>query len=423
MAITYDDLQGAMNALRQEIPGLIAPSILSLRTEVDGAMHRLNDAALVEIRQHTTGAKQEMTEAVDAKFQSAAVGFEAEQARLSGILQTEHRRLTEMVDKLSQDVQSAVEKVATVSGGKLDEVATTLIEQKALMERYKAEQEVSVHTIHQILRSEVADMHSSITESNSNTLSRMDRLEQHVGSSSQRNDLGSGLGPGGARGYQIRIPDPKAWNLTVLKNGDHGFLPWRKSFELQVRAIWAGMDQVLEAIREEITPMDRHKFEQLVSPIIPIGASTLDWEYTHISNKLYSVLYAHLDVDPIKIVEESSQRCGFEAYRLLSRAYDRYTPETEVALLNNILQMQQWSVKGIKQAESMMREAKARITIWQKRTKTIKSEQEPGMMIIICTLLFSKFDPEVRKMFSMQLAATTTQRTERVAPMVQAVSL
>ena len=73
-------------------------------------------------------------------------------------------------------------------------------------------------------------------------------------------------------------------------------------------------------------------------------------------------------------MEESTQRCGFEAYRLLSRAYGRYTPETEVALLNNILQMQQWSVKGIKQAESMMREAKARIHIWQKRTKAIKSD-------------------------------------------------
>ena len=123
----------------------------------------------------------------------------------------------------------------------------------------------------------------------------------------------------------------------------------------------------------------------------------MDWDYTHISNKLYSVLYAHLDVDPIKTVEESSQRCGFEAYRLLSRAYDRYTPETEVALLNNILQMQQWTVKGIKQAESMMQEAKARIVIWQKRTKSLREDQEPGMMIGICTLLFSKFDSKKRK--------------------------
>ncbi len=65
--------------------------------------------------------------------------------------------------------------------------------------------------------------------------------------------------------------------------------------------------------------------------------------------------------------------------------------------MNNILQMQTWSVKGIKQSESMMREAKARIAVWQKRTKSLRAKQEPGMMIVICTLLFSKFDNDVRK--------------------------
>ena len=65
--------------------------------------------------------------------------------------------------------------------------------------------------------------------------------------------------------------------------------------------------------------------------------------------------------------------------------------------MNNIIQMQRWSVKGIKQAESMMCEAKARIAIWQKRTKSLRSEQDPGMMIVICTLLFSRFDSEVGK--------------------------
>ena len=122
-----------------------------------------------------------------------------------------------------------------------------------------------------------------------------------------------------------------------------------------MRAIWAGLDEVLEALREEADPVNRQMINDLVRPHVPDGASHMDWEYTHISNKLYSVIYAHLDVDPVKIIEESALRCGFEAYRLLSRAYDRYTPETEVALLNNILQIQQCSVKGIKQAESMMR--------------------------------------------------------------------
>ena len=35
--------------------------------------------------------------------------------------------------------------------------------------------------------------------------------------------------------------------------------------------------------------------------------------------------------------------------------------------------------------------------MWQKRTKVIKSMQEPGMIIVICALLFSKLDPEMRK--------------------------
>ena len=45
----------------------------------------------------------------------------------------------------------------------------------------------------------------------------------------------------------------------------------------------------------------------------------------------------------------------------------------------------------------MRREAKARIAIWQKRTKSMRAQQEPGMMIVICTLLFSKFDSDVRR--------------------------
>ena len=204
------------------------------------------------------------------------------------------------------------------------------------MTEYEKKAEEKVDTVHQVLSSEVRLMHADITRVNNMTLSRMDQLERGAGANAQHFDMSGGSSGGGARGYQIRIPDPTAWNLTVLKNGESGFLPWRKSFDLQVRAIWAGLDQLLGSLREEIVPVDKGMFERLVSPIVLMGASSLDWEYTHISNKLYSVIYAHLDVDPIKIVEESTQRCDFEAYRLLSRAYDRYTPETEVALLNNI---------------------------------------------------------------------------------------
>ena len=148
-------------------------------------------------------------------------------------------------------------------------------------------------------------MHQCHTEVNTTTLGRVSRLEQAVDMQMQNHTVGeSRQAPGGARGYQIRIPDPKQWNLTILKKGETGFLPSRKSSELQVRAIWAGLDVVLDALREETSRIGREIYNRLVGPLIPEGASPMDWHYTHISNKLYRVLYAHLDVDPIKIVEE-----------------------------------------------------------------------------------------------------------------------
>ena len=153
----------------------------------------------------------------------------------------------------------------------------------------------------------------------------------------------------------------------MLKDGSSGFGAWRKTFDLQVRAVWAGLDQVLESMRatgkDACGQVTREVYERLLleSAVKPLGASDLDWDYTHISSKLYMVLHSHCDVDPTKVIEESTERCGFEAYRLLNKAYDVYTIETETQLINHMLQLGQWSVKGIVQAESLMREAKARI--------------------------------------------------------------
>ena len=132
-AITFDDLASAMNALRQEIPGLIAPSISGLRSEIDTAV----GAALVEIRQQSATTAQHVTSAVDEQFQSAATGLTNEQDRLNNILHAEHHRLSALLDQLTIDVRTSVEKVFAVTDGKLDEVATALLEQRATMEAYK----------------------------------------------------------------------------------------------------------------------------------------------------------------------------------------------------------------------------------------------------------------------------------------------
>ena len=64
----------------------------------------------------------------------------------------------------------------------------------------------------------------------------------------------------------------------------------------------------------------------------------------------------------------------------------------------------------------MMREAKARISVWQKRTEAIKTVQEPGMMIVICTLLYFEFDTDARKDVLNAAGRNTTSKDDQGLP-------
>ena len=63
---------------------------------------------------------------------------------------------------------------------------------------------------------------------------------------------------------------------------------------------------------------------------MPEGASELDWNYKHVSKNKCMVLNAYLNTDPMKIIDESKEQWGSEAYRLLS----------------HILALSSWTVKG-----------------------------------------------------------------------------
>ena len=78
----------------------------------------------------------------------------------------------------------------------------------------------------------------------------------------------------------------------------------------------------------------------------------------------------------------------------MSQRYDPHNVDTEFALTNGRLQISTWPVKGIEQAESMMREAKVRKTAWEKRTK---KDIVPGVMIFINTMLYGKLGPSIKK--------------------------
>ena len=104
---------------------------------------------------------------MDEQCQKASAGFTSEQERLNKILHAEHDRLNkQLFDQLSIEVKATVEKVGAVSDGKLDEVASAIIEQRATMEAYKVDQKLKVDVINEILSKELRNMHGSITEVN-----------------------------------------------------------------------------------------------------------------------------------------------------------------------------------------------------------------------------------------------------------------
>ena len=206
--------------------------------------------------------------------------------------------------------------------------------------------------------------------------------------------ISGGGGGKGKGGYQLCVPDPSGWKLDRLKDGTHGFHAWRKSFDLQVRAVWAGMDKILEAMRDESRVMDGSVYARLAlgQHLVLQGASELDCNYKHVFNTLRMVLNAHVDTDPMKIIDESKEQCGFEAYWLFSRAYDPLNADTEHVLLSHILALSSWSVKGLSQIESVMGEAKLRIVTYEKRmNKDGNNPIQAGMMRTICTILYNKF--------------------------------
>ena len=80
----------------------------------------------------------------------------------------------QLLDQLSVEVKTAVEKMSAVSDGKLDEVATAIIEQRGIMDAYKVDQALKVGVIHEVLSKGRRSMHGSIAEVNTKTLGRME---------------------------------------------------------------------------------------------------------------------------------------------------------------------------------------------------------------------------------------------------------
>ena len=342
--VSIDDLTSAIQGLRGEVQGIVAPMMGQLRQEVMAGFKEMNDRSIQEIGNQVQALKEQVeahhldvgatvAKSVEDQFVTANKAFVAEQARLT---------------EGFASMQEAIQKVSDASqSGGTDRFIALLMQQKIDAD---LKTDTVAHAVHATIKGQVNEMSEKWTQWSVATDARLLAFDS----------AGFGGPPGvdsrpsqGRGGYQFRVPDPKAWQLDVLKDGSHGFAKWRKGFDLQVNAVWNGLDLVLEAVRRSEDPITQVMFESMLLEHAPIGqdsvvrdgASKLDWNYTYISTKLYMVLYTHCDTDPIKIMEECDRKCGFEGYRLLTRAYDVYNENDEVTMLNHVLQIGQWSVK------------------------------------------------------------------------------
>ena len=93
-------------------------------------------------------------------------------------------------------------------------------------------------------------------------------------------------------------------------------------------------------------------------------------------------------------MEESFEKCGLEAYRLLNIAYDPMNIDAEQQLVERMLAIATWSPKGIVQIESMMPEARLIMQAIEPKTK---AKIEPGMKKVFLSMMFGKLDIETKK--------------------------
>ena len=121
----------------------------------------------------------------------------------------------------------------------------------------------------------------------------------------------------------------------------------------------------------------------------PVG----DWNYAVVSRKLYMVLHTYGANDVRKVLAERVDKCGFEAYRLLTWEFDPTATDISYTLLGGILVIARWQVKTIDVEVSALREALKRVRELERRCP-----REPTQRPMIAGMLYANvLSPATRK--------------------------
>lgn len=304
---------------------------------------------------------------VDDLFETANQEFIAEQNRVRETIEQQQN----VVTKLVKDFE---EKLKAVQEGNLNTVAGKL----ANLEGYFASQHsefMKAYDENRIkLETEVFRLGNEIRGAGMAYQHRLEAIEAHLRSGGSPNT-------GGGGGARVRVPDPGAWKLRVLKSRTDNFHEWRNDVEQQLGSVWIGLNRLLKHLREAPKIVNERTFEILrdeCSPIPP-GSNPADWSFLYLRRKIWAVLYSHMDTEPRSVVELADE-CGFEAYRLIHRKYDPVTADVEYALLENVFKIGSWTAKTVYEEHAAFREATKRLTELKRRVPATNMDAQKAVV-------------------------------------------
>ena len=107
-----------------------------------------------------------------------------------------------------------------------------------------------------------------------------------------------GLGHSSGRVVNVRIPDDGKLNLNHFsgKDGDKvGFVSWRYAIELHLDAVWPGVSDVFEKVRDMEVEVRESEFDHLVDAhcVKPHGCVHEEWSMTYVGRHLQEPTRLH----------------------------------------------------------------------------------------------------------------------------------
>ena len=310
-------IASAVSAVEQRMTVSTQGIVTQIDTTHRSMMDAIDGAVTSAIAEQTASTLDRVDKAVTAKLEEL-------QKRVDSLLEdTRVAFVTERAEVKAQ-VDNLEAKLLAVGDGNLDRIGAKLVELDSQDTTRAALLGKMFQDGQKMMQEQLAVHETELYRINGDIGVRVTTLETKVAGAEQAFiNLGPGASggpPGGGRGARLRIPDPGAWKLDVFKAKEDGFQSWRDVFELQVGSVWLGLDALLTKVRETETVDSEQNFIRLrneVSPV-PEGNNEADWSYGFLRQKLYTIIYMHLGVEPRKAIE-LSEKCGFKAYRLLHK--------------------------------------------------------------------------------------------------------